>query len=133
MKDSIPPLEALRSPANPTFHLGLGRKIAEGEGGSEGEKSNHPARCTNPACKGTLLRILALSLPAEDEFFLLPLLTGGIIDLSATSLEMLSLMPLCLQSPMVPPPSLPEASTADQSTCGSNEKHYIIVKKEKAL
>lgn len=47
--------------------------------------------------------------------------------MSATSLEMLSLMPLCLQSPMAPPPSLPGASTADQSTRGSNEKHYIIV------
>lgn len=66
--------------------------------------------------------------PTDDEFFLSPLLTGGAIDLSATSLEMLSLMPLCLQSPKAPPPSLPGASTADQSTRGSDEKHYIIVK-----
>lgn len=52
---------------------------------------------------------LALFLPAGSEFFLLSLLTGSITNLSAPSLGMCSLLPLCLQCLMGPPPSLPGA------------------------
>lgn len=41
--------------------------------------------------KGTFSKTLTLSLPAKDEFFLSPLLTGDLIHLSAASLEVLSL------------------------------------------
>lgn len=84
--------------------------------------------------KGTFSKTLTLSLPAKDEFFLSPLLTGDLIHLSAASLEVLSLYAsVSKMSRGATTFAPPEAYTADQSTWGSNEKHYIIVKKKSII
>lgn len=94
-----PALEALCSPPESTFHPGLrDREIT----GMRAAKEQREAAVQRAACiqclRGHLQGpSLALFLPAGSEFFLLPLLTGSITNLSAPSLGMCSLLPLCLQ------------------------------------
>lgn len=110
-KTAWPALEALCSPAESTFHPRLRDREIMGVRAAKEQREAAIQRAAWIQCLRGHLQgpSLALFLPVGSGFFLLPLLTGGITNLSAPSLGTCSLMPLCLQCLMGPPPSLPGA------------------------